>query len=152
MIDYPGAPATNLTLRGIGAGRAREATGVRLVDTATVTTRSKALLAVGGSLVLLSMLLTGVFGYLLAPQKRVLVVTLVENAGQPAREQLKATCGPLPGITVVSDQGNPDPRVQGRFPVRFDIARSDPQQEAALEQCINRFPTLVRGFVSEGDQ
>ena len=110
------------------------------------------LLAVGGSLVLLSMLLTGVFTFLVAPQKRVLVVTLVEQAGQPARERIKTACGDLPGITVVADQGNPDPRVQGRFPVRFDIAKSDPAQEAALELCINRFPTLVRGFVSEGDR
>lgn len=130
----------------------QQATGGPVPDTDAVSNRGKVLLAVGGSLVLLSMLLTGVFTFLVAPQKRVLVVTLVQDAGQPARDRIKAACGALPGIRLVADQGNADPKVQGRFPVRFDIASSDPAQEAALEQCINTFPALVRGFVSEGDR
>ena len=130
----------------------QQASGAPVPDTDVVSTRGKVLLAVGGSLVLLSMLLTGVFTFLVAPQKRVLVVTLVQDAGQPARDRIKTACGALPGIRLVNDQGNADPKVQGRFPVRFDIAGSDPAQEAALEQCINTFPALVRGFVSEGDR
>jgi hypothetical protein len=99
-----------------------------------------------------SMLVTGVYGYLLAPPKKVLVVTLVQNAGQPARAELKADCGTLPGVRVVPDQGNPDPTVQGRFPVRFDIGQATAREESALEACITEHGTLVRGYVSEGDR
>ena len=116
-----------------------------------MSTRTTVLLAVFGALMLFSMLVTGVFGFLLAPPKKVLVVTLQQGVGEGARQQLKDDCGGLPGVVQVADQGNPDPRVQGRFPVRFDIGRSTSQQEAALEACIGRHRT-VRGFVSEGDQ
>ena len=57
------------------------------------------------------------------------------------------------GISVVADQGNPDPAVQGRFPVRFDIADTTTQQEAALLNCLNvnseRY--RVRGYLPEND-
>ena len=109
------------------------------------------LLAVFAALMLFSMLVTGVFDFLLAAPKKVLVVTMQQDAVQADRQQLKDDCGSLPGTALVADQGNPDPRIQGRFPVRFDIGRSTPMQEAALEVCINRHPT-VRGFLSEGDQ
>jgi hypothetical protein len=115
-----------------------------------MSTRAKALIAIGGVLLLVSMLVTGIFGFLLAPPNKVLVVTLVPSAGQAERELLKADCGRLPGVEVVADKGNPDPHVQGRFPVRFDIGRATAPQEAALETCINRH-AFVRGFVDEGD-
>lgn len=117
-----------------------------------LSTRAKALIAIGGVLVLLSMLVTGIWGFLLAPPNRVLVVTMEQDAGEQAREQLKADCGRLPGVEVVADKGNRDPEVQGRFPVRFDIGRATVEQEAALEACINRHSTTVRGFLSEGDR
>ena len=117
-----------------------------------MSTRSKVLLAVGGVLVLISMLVTAVFGFLLAPPKKVLVVTMQQSAGQSARAQLKGDCGHLPGVKVVADEGNPSGSVQGRFPVRFDIGRASPQQEAALETCINQHSQTVRGFLSEGDR
>ena len=116
-----------------------------------LSTRAKVLIAVGGVLVLLSMVVTGVFSFLLAPPQKVLVVTLVQDADQSDREQLKADCGRLPGVTVVADKGNRDPQVQGRFPVRFDIGEATVQQEAELERCINAHDT-VRGFLSEGDR
>lgn len=115
------------------------------------STRTKVLLIVGGLLFLASMLVTGIFGFLLAPPDKVLVVTMQPDAGQSAREQLKADCGRLPGVKVVADQGNPNPDIQGRFPVRFDIGEATVQEEAALETCINRHET-VRGFISEGDR
>ena len=114
--------------------------------------RTKVLLAVGGVLVLASMLLTGIFGFLLAPPHKVLVVTMEPDAGQAGREQLKADCGGLPGVRVVADQGNPDSSVQGRFPVRFDIGEATVQEESALEACINRHDRTVRGFLTEGDR
>lgn len=117
-----------------------------------LSTRAKVLIAVGGSLLLISMLITGIFGFLLAPPHKVLVVTMEPEAGQHAREQLKADCGGLPGVKVVADQGNPSPTVQGRFPVRFDIGEATVQEEAALEACINRHDKTVRGFLSEGDR
>jgi hypothetical protein len=116
-----------------------------------MSTRAKVLIAVGGTLLLISMLVTGVFAFLLAPPNKVLVVTLQAEAGQAQREQLKADCGRLPGVKVVADQGNPNPEIQGRFPVRFDIGEATVQQEAALETCINRHD-YVRGFLSEGDR
>ena len=103
-------------------------------------------------LALAAMLVTGVFNYLLAGDPRVLVVTMRQDIGQQAREQLKRDCGSLPGISVVPDQGNPDPEVQGRFPVRFSISGTTPQQEAALETCINNHSDTVRGLLSEGDR
>jgi hypothetical protein len=65
--------------------------------------------------------------------------------------QLKADCGGLPGIEVVADRGNPDADVQGRFPVRFEIGRATPPQQAALQSCIAKHDSTVRGFVFEGD-
>lgn len=117
-----------------------------------MSTRSKVLVGVGGVLVLVSMLVTGIFGFLLAPPNKVLVVTMQPGFGEAAREQLKADCGGLPGVTVVADQGNPNPDVQGRFPVRFAIGTATLHEEAALEACINRHGKTVRGFLSEGDR
>ena len=117
-----------------------------------MSTRAKVLLVIGGLLVLGSMLVTGISGFLLAPPHKVLVVTMEPDAGETAREQLKADCGGLPGVKVVADQGNPNPDVQGRFPVRFDIGEATVQQEAALEACINEHEKTVRGFLSEGDR
>jgi hypothetical protein len=117
-----------------------------------LSTRAKVLIAVGGSILLFSMLVTAVFGFLLAPPQKVLVVTMVAGSGEGARVQLKADCGGLAGVKVVKDEGNPNPDIQGRFPVRFDIGRATVQQEAALETCINQHPRTVRGFLSEGDR
>jgi hypothetical protein len=117
-----------------------------------LSTRAKVLIAVGGTLLLLSMLLTGIFGFLLAPPNKVLVVTMQQSAVQADREQLKADCGRLPGVEVVADKGNPNPDIQGKFPVRFDIGEATAREEAALETCINRHQDTVRGFVSEGDR
>lgn len=117
-----------------------------------MSTRTKVLLSVGGVIVLLSMLVTAVFNFLLAPPKKILVVTMQESAGQSDRLQLKSDCGGLPGVKVVADQGNAATSIQGRFPVRFDIGRATAQQEAALEVCINQHGKTVRGFLSEGDR
>lgn len=96
---------------------------------------------------LLSMLLTG-FVILSRGDQRVLVVTMAQDAGQPRREALKQACGSLPGVRVVADKGNPDPRIQGRFPVRFSLSGATSEQEAALYACVNRQPG-VRGFLVE---
>ena len=81
-----------------------------------------------------------------------MVVTMAPNAGQEARQALKDACGGLPGISVVADRGNPDPRIQGRFPVRFDIADTTPAQEAALQSCLNDNEDLgIVGFLPEND-
>lgn len=117
-----------------------------------MSTRTKVLIAAGGAILLFSMLVTAVFGFLLAPAKKVLVVTMTIDAGQPGRLQLKTDCGALPGVRTVADKGNPSPQIQGRFPVRFDIGKATQQQEAALEECINRHSAIVRGFISEGDR
>jgi len=114
--------------------------------------RTRVLVVAAGVLVLSSMLLTGLFNYLLQPPDKVLVVTMVQDAGQPARERLKADCGGLPGVHTVADQGNDDPSVQGRFPVRFSIGTADAQQESALYACIDAHRDIVRGFLTEGDR
>jgi hypothetical protein len=124
----------------------------QLAEGRPMSTRTKVLLSVGGVLVLVSMLLTGIFGFLLAPPNKVLVVTMEAGVGESARDQLKADCGGLPGVKVVADKGNPNPEVQGRFPVRFDIGEATVQEESALETCINRHDKTVRGFISEGDR
>lgn len=100
------------------------------------------------TLALLSMLLTAV-AVLLRGDQRVLVVTMAQDAGQARRDALKQACGSLPGIGVVADKGNPDPRVQGRFPVRFSLSGATPEQESALYTCVNR-QQGVRGFLVEG--
>lgn len=110
------------------------------------------LIACFAALALTAMLVTGVFNYLLAGDPRVLVVTMRQEAGQPEREQLKRDCGSLPGIEVIADRGDKSPLVQGRFPVRFDIADTTPQQEAALEACIDEHRSTVRGLLTEGDR
>ena len=110
------------------------------------------LLTCFAALALSAMLITGVFDFLLAGDPRVLVVTMKQNVGESARVQLKTDCGRLPGVTVVPDQGNSDPQVQGRFPVRFKIGDTTPRQEAVLEECINRHAATVRGLLTEGDR
>lgn len=110
------------------------------------------LIALFAALAVGSIVVTGVFDYLLAPDPRVLVVTMKQDVGEAARVQLKADCGNLPGVHVVPDEGNPNPRIQGRFPVRFKIGGTTPRQEAALESCINRHASTVRGLLTEGDR
>jgi hypothetical protein len=110
------------------------------------------LIALGGVLMAGSIVVTGVFDKLLAGDPRVLVVTMQQDAGQPARELLKRECGSLPGVSVVPDKGNASPQIQGRFPVRFKIGGTTPRQEAALESCINQHASLVRGILTEGDR
>lgn len=116
-----------------------------------MSTRSKVLVAVGGTIALLSMLVTAV-AILLSPADKVLVVTMAQSAVQADRLALKQACGGLPGVEVVPDQGNPDPHVQGRFPVRFDIGQASARQEIALTTCINDHGEHVRGFLTEGDR
>jgi hypothetical protein len=117
-----------------------------------MSTRTKVLLSLGGGLVLISMLVTGVHGFLLAPPKKILVVTMSQEAVQADRVALKAACGGLPGVVLVKDIGDPAASVQGRFPVRFDIGRASVRQEIDLETCINEHRSKVRGFLTEGDQ
>ena len=114
--------------------------------------RAKVLISLAGTLVLFSMLVTAVFSFLLAPARKTQVVTMKAGSGQEAREALKVDCGRLSGVTVIADRGNPDPHVQGRFPVRFDIGTATPSQEAALHTCINGHTDTVEGFITEGDQ
>ena len=116
-----------------------------------ISTRGKVLLSIFAGLLLLSMLITAV-RILVSPAKKVLVVTMAQDAVQADRVALKDACGDLPGVVVVKDQGNPNASVQGRFPVRFDIAKATPDQEIALESCINAHGSKVRGFLSEGDR
>ena len=114
--------------------------------------RDRVLLVTFATLALASILYPAFTNYLFAGDRRVLVVTMAQNVGQEARQMLKDACGSLPGIRLVRDQGNPDPRVQGRFPVRFDIADTAPGQQAALEKCISDNSALgIRGFLLEGD-
>ena len=54
--------------------------------------------------------------------------------------------GSAAGVVLVPDRGNPDPRIQGRFPVRFDIGQASPQQEAGLETLTPR----TVGAVTQG--
>lgn len=115
-----------------------------------VARRTKVLITIGAALVVVSMLVTAV-NILLSPAKRVLVVTMVQDSVQADREALKQACGDLPGVKVVADRGNPDPHVQGRFPVRFDIGTATYDQERALTACINQHGSKVRGFLNEGD-
>lgn len=115
--------------------------------------RNRAAVITFAALALTSMLFVAFSNYLFAGDQRVMVVQMEMDAGQDNREGLKQACGSLPGISVVADQGNPDPAVQGRFPVRFDIADTTTQQEAALLNCLNvnseRY--RVRGYLPEND-
>lgn len=108
-------------------------------------------LLVAGFVVLVGGVVQGAVFTQLSDQ-RVLVVTMTADADQADREELKRDCGRLPGISVVADRGNPDPAVQGRFPVRFDIAGTTTAQEVALTDCVNRHRDVVRGFLVEGDE
>ena len=115
-----------------------------------MSTRSKVLVSIFAGLLLLSMLITA-FTILFGPPKRVLVVTMTQDAQQSDRIALKQACGHLPGVVLVPDQGNPSASVQGRFPVRFDIGHATTDQETALHSCINAHGSKVRGFLNEGD-
>jgi len=115
-----------------------------------LSTRAKVLIASGGAIVLFGMLVAG-FNILFGPTRLVEVVTMAQDATQADRQALKDACGGLPGITVVKDQGNPSPEIQGRFPVRFDLGKATTSQRIALESCINAHGSKVRGFLAEGD-
>jgi len=115
--------------------------------------RNRAAVVAFAALALASMLFVAFSNFLFAGDRRVMVVTLENNAGQAARAGLKTACGGLSGISVVADQGNSDPRIQGRFPVRFDIADTTAQQESGLIRCLNdnRQRYRVVGFLPEND-
>ena len=112
--------------------------------------RNRVAVIVFAMLALAGILFPAFTNYLFAGDQRVLVVTMAPDAGQPEREALKQACGALPGVSVVADRGNPDPRIQGRFPVRFSIADTTDAQYAALTACVNRQPG-VRGLLAERD-
>ncbi|MCW2613348.1 MAG: hypothetical protein JWN08_342 [Frankiales bacterium] len=114
--------------------------------------RNRAALITLAGLLFTSMLFVA-FTVLARGDVRVMVVTLENDAGQANREGLKAACGGLPGISVVEDKGNPDPRIQGRFPVRFSIGGTTQRQESALIRCLNdnRARYQVVGYLPEND-
>lgn len=116
----------------------------------SLSRRAKILIGAGAAIVLFGMMIAG-FNILLSGPKLVEVVTMTQDATQSDRQALKEACGGLPGIKVVADQGNPSPEIQGRFPVRFDIAHATTEQRIALESCINQHSSKVRGFLAEGD-
>jgi hypothetical protein len=108
--------------------------------------RNRVALGIFAALALAGMLFVAFTNYLFAGDRRVLVVTMAQDATQADREALKRACGTLPSVTVISDLGDPDPRLQGRFAVRFGIADATAQEEAALTSCVNEQPG-VRGFL-----
>ncbi len=112
--------------------------------------RNRALIAAFAAIALMGMLFTAFTNYLFAGDQRVVRVTMVQDAGQPAREALKRACGDLPGVRVVADRGNPDPRIQGRFPVRFDVAGTTAAEYAALAGCIDQQDGVL-GIITEND-
>ena len=112
--------------------------------------RNRALLIAFAALALGGILFPAFTNYLFAGDRRVVVVTMAQDAQQSDRDNLKRACGSLPGVRVVADRGNPDPRVQGRFAVRFDVADITAPEYAALTSCINDQPR-VRGFLTEND-
>ena len=120
------------------------------VEGTSLSRRAKILIGAGAVIVLFGMLVAG-FNILFGPPKLVEVVTMTQDATQADRVALKQACGTLPGISVVADKGNPSPEIQGRFPVRFDIAHATTEQRIALEACINQHGSKVRGFLAEGD-
>jgi hypothetical protein len=113
-----------------------------------VTVYVFAVLGIGG------ILLAGSFVFARGDQREV-VVTMVRDTSISVdtlareRQQLKDECGSLPGVTIVADEG--DPRVQGRFPVRFGIRGATNPQRAALEACLARHDDVVRGTRVEGE-
>lgn len=110
--------------------------------------RNRAAVAAFAALAMTGMLFVAFTNYLFAGDRRVLVVTMAQDSTQADRESLKRACGSLPSVTVVADRGDPDPRLQGRFAVRFGIADATAQQEAALTACVNQQPG-VRGFLTD---
>ena len=120
------------------------------VEGRSLSTRAKVLIGAGGAILLFGMLVTG-FKILFGPPHLVEVVTMQQGVTQADRQALKDACGGLPGVSVVPDQGNPNPEVQRRFTVRFDIGRATTMQRIALESCINAHGEHVRGFLAEGD-
>jgi hypothetical protein len=108
--------------------------------------RNRVAVGVFAALALAGMLFVAFTNYLFAGDRRVLVVTMAQDATQDDRESLKAACGGLPAVTVVADRGDPDPRLQGRFAVRFGIRDATDPQLAALQTCVNGQPG-VRGFL-----
>lgn len=110
--------------------------------------RNRVALVMFATLALAGMLFVAFTNYLFAGDQRVLVVTMAQDATQTDREDLKSACGTLPAVSVVADRGDPDPRLQGRFAVRFAISGASPQQEAALQVCVNDQPG-VRGFLTQ---
>lgn len=108
--------------------------------------RNRVALVVFATMAVGSIVLAGVGTQLLAGDQRVLIVTMAQDAGQDEREALKRACGDLPSVEVVPDRGNPDPRIQGRFTVRFAIEGASVTDEAALTTCVNEQPG-VRGFL-----
>lgn len=114
-------------------------------------TGTRILLGIGFLVLTANVVVAGVATQL--TDDRVLVATLAQGVTAEQRQAVKDGCGALPGLAVVADRGNPDPRVQARFPVRFDIAEVTDGQLAALQTCLNGFgPGVVRGFDTEGDQ
>ena len=115
--------------------------------------RNRAAVSAFAALALLGILFVAFTNYLFAGDQRVMVVTMEQDAGQDRRDGLRAACGSLPGISAVADRGNPDPRIQGRFPVRFDIADTTRQQESGLIDCLNdnRERFGVVGYLPEND-
>ncbi len=112
--------------------------------------RTRALLIGFATLALAGILFPAFTNYLFAGDKRVLVVSMQQNSGEAARVAVKQACGSLPGVRVVADKGNPDPRIQGRFPVRFDVADTTPAQYSALTGCVDRQPNVL-GYITEND-
>ncbi len=114
------------------------------------TRRNRALLVAFAALAFLGILYPAFTNYLFAGDQRVVRVTMVQNSGQAAREALKQACGDLPGVSALPDRGDPDPRIQGRLPVRFDVSGSTPTQYAALAGCIDRQDDVL-GIITEND-
>jgi hypothetical protein len=110
--------------------------------------RTQALLTAFGLVALVGMFAAG-SKYLIVGDQRVLVVTMATDVTQADRDELKRSCGSLPGVGVVADRGAPER--QYRFPVRFSLRDATPQQEAALEGCVSDHSDKVRGFLLEGD-
>jgi hypothetical protein len=114
------------------------------------SSRDRAVVVVFASLALLGILFPAFTNYLFAGDRRVLVVTMAQDATAEQREALKQACGGLPGVSVVPDRGDPHPSLAGKFPVRFDIADTTDGEYGALAACIDRQPG-VRGLLAEKD-
>ena len=110
--------------------------------------RTRALLIAFAVLAIGGILFPAFTNYLFAGDKRVVVVTMAQDAGQAERQALKDACGSLPGVRVIADRG--DARRQGKFPVRFDVKDITAAEYSALAACINRSPG-TRGLLTEND-